>query len=248
MQPENNFGPLASEYKSARRGYPTKIYSHLKVLLQKENPTTLDLGCGTGISTRELGEHGFRVIGADKDADMIAVAQERESEISYVVASAEQLPFPNNHFDAVTAFTAFHWFNNEESLNEVRRVLKTKGLFFAALKGNQETEEAKKFNEGYQTILKKYAGAKFDSTHKHFNKENLKELFKDVSEKSFPIDEKYTIDNALVLIQSLSLWNLVPEDKKQDLLDEMKMFYTSQLVDGFIIRKRQIFTVSALKK
>ncbi len=248
MQPENNFGILSSEYKVARRGYPFDVYKYIDYLINKENPLTLDLGCGTGISTRELREGGFSVTGADKDSAMIAVAREENDNISYVVASAEVLPFPDLHFDIVTAFTAFHWFNAPEPLIEIKRVIKSGGLFFAALKGNQETEEAEKFNTGYQSIIKKYAGQNFDSTYKHFDKKNLEEYLENITEKSFLVDEKYTIEDALILLRSLSLWNLVPEKKKQNLLDEMRDFYQSRLVDGFIVRKREIFTVAAWKE
>ena len=247
MQPENNFGILSSEYKAARRGYPSDVYGYIEFLINKEHSLTLDLGCGTGISTRELKECGFAVTGADKDVAMLAVAREENDGITYVEASAESLPFPDTYFDIVTAFTAFHWFNALEPLAEIKRVIKSGGLFFAALKGNQETDEAKEFNREYQTILRKYAGQNFDSTYKHFDKKNLEELFENVTEKSFPIDEKYTIENALTLLRSLSLWNLVPEEEKKNLLDEMRVFYQSRLVDGFVVRKREIFTIAAWK-
>lgn len=247
MQPENNFGILSSEYKAGRRGYPSDVYNYIKSLTNKKSALTLDLGCGTGISTRELKEHGFVVTGADKDYVMLSVAREENDDISYVEASAESLPFPDAHFDIVTAFTAFHWFNAPEPLMEIKRIIKMGGLFLAALKGNQETSESKEFNRGYQAILKKYAGANFDSTYKHFDKKHAEGLFENITEKSFMVDEKYTIEDALTLLRSLSLWNLVPEEKKHNLLDEMRNFYTARLVDGFVVRKREIFTVAAWK-
>ena len=247
MQPENNFGILSSDYKAGRRGYPSEVYDYIKFLTNKKPAIMLDLGCGTGISTRELKEHGFVVTGADKDYAMLAAAREENDDISYVQASAESLPFPDEHFDMVTAFTAFHWFNALEPLTEIKRIIKTGGLFFAALKGNQDTSESREFNKGYQAILKKYAGEKFDSTYKHFDKKNIEELFENITEKSFPVDEKYTIEDALTLLRSLSLWNLVPEEEKNNLLDEMRTFYIAHLVDGFVIRKREIFTIAAWK-
>jgi ubiquinone/menaquinone biosynthesis C-methylase UbiE len=52
----------------------------------------------------------------------------------YVTGSAERIPFSNNTFDAVTAFAAFHWFDNKASLNEIKRVLKPGGIFFVVNK------------------------------------------------------------------------------------------------------------------
>ncbi len=247
MEQANNFGQMSEEYEAARRGYPHGVYKYLHSLVPEEGPTVLDVGCGTGISTRELIENCFNVTGADKDAHMIRMAQNLSPKIKYIVAPAHKLPFDNSSFDIVAAFTAFHWFNNEESLREVRRVLKPQGVFFAALKGNHDDETSRPFRKGYMEILKKYAGQQFDSTHKHFNTEILKNLFEDVKEKSFLVDERYTVDDALVLLQSLSLWNLVPEEKKKDFIQEMRMFYESNLVDGFVVRGREIFCLSGIK-
>lgn len=248
MQPSNNFGILRDEYNTARRGYPLEVYTYLQSLIEAEKShTTLDLGCGTGISTRELIEMGFDVIGADKDAAMVEVAQKHSPSTKFVVATADRLPFSDNEFDIVTAFTAFHWFNNQESLTEIRRVLKPGGIFFAALKGNQQSEETKAFRRGYRDILKKYAGENFDSTKEHFRTDIYKNIFSDVKEKSFYVDERYTVKEALVLIRSLSLWNLVSEENKSKLIAEMEEFYQKNLIDGFVVRAREIFTLAGMK-
>jgi len=248
MKDLNNFGPMSAEYNSARRGYPNEVFEHLHSLTKKEKSLTLDIGCGTGISTRQLKEHNFEVVGADKDPEMIAVAERQTTNISYIVAPASKLPFQSNYFDVVTAFTAFHWFNNEKSLSEIKRVLKPGGIFFAALKTNRKDRD-EDFIKGYFSILKKYAGDNFDPTGNHFIKEFLMKVgFLNITERSFYDDEKYTIEQALVFIQSLSLWNCVADDKKIELLKEMREFYENHLVNGFVVRSREIATIVAFKE
>lgn len=247
MKSANNFGGMSKEYNAVRRGYPSEVYAYLHSLISVLKPTILDLGCGTGISTRELKENGFIVSGVDKDEEMIRVAREHSPEIQYVVASASELPFPDVSFDAVVAFTAFHWFNDAESLTEIRRILKPRGVFFAALKGNHDDEASRPFRKGYTEILKKYAGRQFDSTHKHHNTEIVRSLFEDVREKSFLVDERYTVDDALILLRSLSLWNLIPEERREDFVQEMRQFYESHLIDGFVVRGREVFCLSGVK-
>lgn len=247
MKPSNNFGILRDEYNTARRGYPVEVYTYLHTLAEIGTPHTLDLGCGTGISTRELIESGFDMIGADKDASMLEIAQKHSPNIRFVVATADQLPFSDNEFDIITAFTAFHWFNNQESLTEMHRALKPGGVFFAALKSNQQSEETRAFRRGYTDILKKYAGENFDSTKEHFKTEIFKKIFGDVKEKSFYVDEHYTVEEALALIRSLSLWNLVSEENKPRFIAEMKEFYEQNLIDGFVVRAREISTLAGVK-
>lgn len=243
MTNPNNFGDLSTDYDQARRGYPDEVFKYIESLTKNINPTILDIGCGTGISTRQLKENSFEVIGADKDTVMVEVAKKRSPEISYLVATADKLPFESEQFDMVTAFTAFHWFNNEESLREIKRVLKPGGIFFAALKVSDETDN------GYCAIYKKYAGDNFDSTKHHFNKEFLiKSGFSDIEERFFYVDEKYAVDELLVLNKSLSFWNLVPENKKPEMLKELKDFYEKELVDGLFVIHRKISTVVAFKR
>ena len=245
MSEQNNFGLMSIEYDLVRRGYPEQVFEYLKSLKTKDKLIILDVGCGTGISTRELKYHSFDVIGSDKDEAMIKVAISKNSEIQYVVATADKLPFDSEKFDIVTAFTAFHWFNNEDSLNEIKRVLKNDGIFFAALKISKEDD----FTREYFSILKKYAGDNFDTTKDHFKKEFLNKAgFSGLTEKFFYVDEKYTVEEALILLQSLSLWNLVEENKKLEMLEEIKEFYENNLVDGLVLMNREISTVVAHKR
>jgi len=248
MSEQNNFGLMSEEYNSARRGYPQEVFEYLKSLINKDKPDTLDIGCGTGISTRQLKQYTCEVTGIDKDSTMIDVAMKQTTNIPYVIAPANKLPFESNKFDLITAFTAFHWFNNEESLLEIKRVMKEGGIFFAALKTNRQ-DENKDFKKGYFSILKKYAGESFDTTKDHFKKEFLNKVgLSNITEKSFYVDEKYTVEEALILLKSLSLWNLVGENKKPEMLKEMKEFYESHLINGFVVRSREISTVIAYKK
>lgn len=247
MKEQNRFGHMSSEYSAARRGYPIEVYEYLLKSIDSSNPRVLDVGCGTGISTRELRQNGFQVIGVDKDTGMIDAAQAQSPDIEYVVAPADNLPFASDSFDLVTAFTAFHWFNDESSLTEIRRVLKNGGHFFAALKGNRKSEESGPFRTGYGAIMKKYAGEKYDGTQEHFSTEIVESLFSDIRKESFYVDEKYTVEDALTLARSLSIWNLISEENKPKFIEELQLFYQENLVNGYVVRRREIFTLLATK-
>lgn len=245
MTLQNNFGALSTAYSSSRKGYPPLVFEYLASKAIPQKSIILDIGCGTGISTRQIKEYGFTVFGADKDTEMIRVAKELDSSIPYVVASAERLPFGDAEFDVVTAFTAFHWFNNEESLLEIKRVLKAGGLFFAALKANRKDQNPE-LKAGYFSILKKYAGENFDTTKNHYDISHLTAVgFLDITERVFPVDEKYTLEEALTLIRSLSIWNLVSEEDKPKMLAELEHLYIHHLEDGYVVRQREISVITA---
>ncbi|MDB5258953.1 MAG: SAM-dependent methyltransferase [Candidatus Taylorbacteria bacterium] len=248
MNQRNNFGALSSEYESARRGYPAEVYEYLKSLTKEENPRTLDLGCGTGLATRELKEFGFDVIGADKDAKMIEVAKKTNPEIEYVVAPADNLPFEPETFDVITAFTAFHWFANEQYVEKFKKLLKPGGVFFAALKDNRVDDRMKAAHEQYREIVKKYAGPQYNSAKNYDPEPLLKKCgFGNVEEEDFQYDEWYTVDGVIKLIQSYSFWNIVPEEKRPEMVRELRELYGNNLINGLVLKPRVIDVVAGFK-
>jgi SAM-dependent methyltransferase len=85
----------------------------------------LDLGCGTGMSTRAARFVADRVIGVDASADMLREADHAPG-TSYLLAAAERLPFADAVFDLVTIASAIHWFE-PPALADCRRVLGKEG-------------------------------------------------------------------------------------------------------------------------
>lgn len=91
----------------------------------------LDLGCADGGYATELLRRGAaEVIGVDAEEDRIAAARAREMpRASFEVALAEELPFPDGHFDGVFMNEVFEHVGDEAAtLAEVARVLRPGGL------------------------------------------------------------------------------------------------------------------------
>lgn len=92
----------------------------------------LDIGTGTGIVPRALGDVArppSRVVGCDRSAAMLAVARRRLPPLSPVAADATRLPFAASAFDVVTAsFVLSHLADADACLRDVRRVLVPGGV------------------------------------------------------------------------------------------------------------------------
>lgn len=90
----------------------------------------LDLGCGTGVSTRVLAGRfpHHPLVGADQSAAMLAVARERPfpGPAGWVQCPAEALPFEDESFSLVFCNMAYHWCH-PRAAQEMRRVLKPGG-------------------------------------------------------------------------------------------------------------------------
>ena len=107
----------------------------------KPGDAVLDVACGTGFAARSAsiatGISG-RVIGSDLNSEMIAMAQSLSSgegsNISWQQASALELPFADNEFDAVISQQGVQFFpDSAAGLCDMARVAKAGGLLAATV-------------------------------------------------------------------------------------------------------------------
>jgi SAM-dependent methyltransferase len=84
----------------------------------------LDVGCGEGQVARRIAQLGAEVVGVDPTAAQIGVARHRGGPPRYIRASARQLPFLDQTFDAVVVCMALeHVDPFEPAIREIARVL-----------------------------------------------------------------------------------------------------------------------------
>ncbi len=116
---------------------------HLLALLKlTDSDRVLDLGCGTGVLTRMIGDRldadaGGESVGIDAAAKMIAVARKKRASDNcrFEVMAAEKLAFEDAVFDAVVSSLFFHHVQidlKEKALAEAFRVLKPGGRLVIA--------------------------------------------------------------------------------------------------------------------
>ncbi|QUH03360.1 class I SAM-dependent methyltransferase [Saccharopolyspora erythraea] len=120
--------PFDSDAAARRyaRGRPyyhrTALRLAMRQLRIERAGTAVDLGCGTGLSTRALRDVADRVVALDVAPAMLRAAQ-RYPGVQYVVSGAERIPLRDACADLVTAGAAFHWFDQARVLPELARVL-----------------------------------------------------------------------------------------------------------------------------
>jgi SAM-dependent methyltransferase len=92
----------------------------------------VDLGCGTGLSTRLWAGHADRVVGVEANPVMVARAAEVPAErVEYLERFAHDTGLPTGEADIVTCAQSFHWMDPTAVLPEAVRLLRPGGVFAA---------------------------------------------------------------------------------------------------------------------
>lgn len=124
----NWFDQGGADYARYRPDYPDDLAQYL-ASLAPDRDLAVDVGCGNGQFTCQLGDHFGAVIGLDPSADQIAHAAPHHR-VRYACAPAEALPLPDRSASLVTAAQAAHWFDLPAFYGEARRIA-TQGAIIA---------------------------------------------------------------------------------------------------------------------
>lgn len=93
----------------------------------------LDLGAGTGTSSRPFADNGAMVVPTDLSLGMLRTGKERNPDLSFVAADGLALPYSDQAFDAVTISYALRNVEHTvDALAEMRRVTKPGGRLVIA--------------------------------------------------------------------------------------------------------------------
>lgn len=132
---------FAATYDIVRPAPPTILLDMLTQLAQVSRPRlVVDLGSGTGLSTRVWAERADEVIGIEPNVDMRHVAETKEgteaargqtTSIRYIDGTARATGLPAGQADIVTVSQALHWMEPEPTFAEVARLLRPGGVFAA---------------------------------------------------------------------------------------------------------------------
>jgi SAM-dependent methyltransferase len=118
------FGANATAYERARPAWPEPA---ARWLVPAGAELVVELGAGTGKLTRAMSALGTRAVAVEPDPRMLAVLHGLDLE--GVEGSAEAIPFDDAVADAVVAGSSLHWFELDQALPEIHRVLKPGGRF-----------------------------------------------------------------------------------------------------------------------
>lgn len=152
MQPLERFSDRAEAYAQYRPSYPAAAIAQVfEGLGDPAGLTVADIGAGTGISARLLAATGATVWAVEPNAAMRHAASPYPL-VTWQAGTAEATGLGTAAVDVVTCFQAFHWFDPDRALPELRRIVKATGRLAVVW---NDRDRADPFTQGYSQIVQR---------------------------------------------------------------------------------------------
>ncbi|MBI5094529.1 MAG: class I SAM-dependent methyltransferase [Candidatus Hydrogenedentes bacterium] len=152
------FSGFAGIYDKYRPEPPSVIGSLLTRLAQATFPElVVDLGSGTGLSTRYWADKARAVIGVEPTADMRREAESQTSatNVTYRDGFSHQTGLPDRCADIVTCSQSLHWMEPQTTFQEAQRILRPGGVFAAFDYDWPPTTDSWEANDAYTHCIKR---------------------------------------------------------------------------------------------
>lgn len=230
---KDHFSRQAADYAKFRPRYPSELFGWLGSIAPSRE-LAWDCATGSGQAAVELAEIFQRVMATDASEKQVANA-ERHPRVEYRVGTAEQSRLEPASTDVVTVAQALHWFDLDRFYGEVRRVLKSRGVFAAwAYKlATVSPEIDAVVNHYYSEIVGPYWPPERELVEKF---EELPFPFTAVEAPPFEMVAEWSAENVLGYLRTWSATQRFMAAEKRDPLEHVEQ----QLREAWGAERRRI--------
>lgn len=235
LHPTQRFSNRVDNYVKYRPSYPTAVFDCLRDECGLDETAVIaDIGSGTGILARLFLQNGNRVLGVEPNKEMREAGEAFLAEFPHFTSingTAEATTLPDASVDFVTAGQAAHWFDQETSLPELRRILRPGG--FVVLLWNTMNFAGSPFMQGYAQLYRRYL------SHKPERKDELRGnvlayLGDETQQRIFPHKWPYDLAGLTGGLLSSSFAPLAGDPQHEPMLAELHDLFVANEVDGRI--------------
>lgn len=244
-----NFGSVAKSYALYRNDIPRELIESLKIRgINFSKKNVVDLGAGTGALSRLLAQEGACVVGVEPSIELIEQAKVFDEKnginIKYINNYSESTGLEEGKFDIVTVMRAWHWFDRNKVLLEIKRALKEKGFLIIMDSGftskNEVVVDTLDLIKSHMPNGElKSAGSKAEA--KQIINSFPIDWFQEWKEQDFDLRETYKFEYTVSFtneewcgrVASLSWLSGFSEEKRSDILDELYKYLLKNYHDYY---------------
>jgi SAM-dependent methyltransferase len=232
------FEDVADLYDRARPSYPPELFDDLAALARlPERARILEIGCGTGQATLPLAERGYRITCVELGEQLAAVARRKLAgfrNVEVVSADFEMWEPGEAEFDAVAAFTSFHWISPDTRYTKTASLLRDRGaLALVSTKHVLPTDGDDFFvdvQEDYEAVVPDAASTKAgaggppapDAVASRADEIGASGCFRDLAERRYVWDVSYTADEYIGVLNTYSGHRALDDDTRERLLSRIR--------------------------
>jgi len=204
---------------------------------QLKNKNILDLGCGPGRDLLYFLSKGYNAVGVDLSPEMVAICKQKG--VTAVQTDFLELPFENNYFGGIWAYTSLTLLPKKEFLEAIERVsnllIKNGGIFaLGMIEGGYEGWKTDHKYPGYNRfILRVSANELHNILKKHFDTVDVQRVLD-------PENQNRVYLHAICRHSSISN---SPQQAARRLFNEYAKTYESRTLSGIKLleKDRQYF-------
>jgi SAM-dependent methyltransferase len=213
------YGTVVSAYETGRPGYPPEAISWIVSQSGADGRSRiLDLAAGTGKLTRLLLPIQARIVSVEP----VPAFREALAGLPVEVRDglAEKIPLPSNSVDLVTVGSAFHWFDAECALAEIRRVLRPTRMLAILWNERDPRDETQR---ALTKLLEPHRRDEPRQADEHWVSAFTDQCgFGPLSKRDFPHPHPFTADSLVSRIASVSFVARLSELEREDLLARVR--------------------------
>jgi SAM-dependent methyltransferase len=227
LHPATRGFAAADVYERGRPDYPDAAVARIvEKLGLRPGATVLDLAAGTGKLTRLLLPSGAAVLAVEPLPEMRAELGRRVPAVSALEGTAERIPLADGAVDAVTVASAFHWFDTERALREIRRVLVPAGGL--ALIWNARDERSP-LQQALSKLMGPLRGGAPDRRERDWRSLLAESgLFERTERRLFPHEQLVDEDGLVARVLSVSFVGALPESERREVEAQVRALAHAQ--------------------